>query len=113
MGAQAIRYVDLFHHLIRPQLADRRAYWDNRSPQLVAESMFESKITSYDECQLRCKKDKSCLQFSHRQGGNCRISTSVRLGRPSHDRIESGWFLHRIDRFVKQEGTCAAQWILG
>jgi hypothetical protein len=58
-------------------------------------------------------KDKTCLQFSFQQGGHCKISKSVLLGKPSAKNIESGWMIDRIDQFVKSEGACAAQWVLG
>lgn len=110
---KAIRYADLFRWFVRPKLMDHKTHWDNRSPQLVGNSIFESKITSYEGCRSQCQADSLCLQFSYMKGGHCKISRSVLLGEPSEIETESGWFLHRIDKFIKKEGTCAAQWILG
>ena len=75
---------------------------DNLSPTLLENTMG----ASFADCQQICATRMDCLQFASSADG-CTISTrEVMLGQ-SGDGTRSGWFVDRIDRWMRLLDNCA------
>lgn len=94
---------DLFRDYIYPQMVTQpiRQTWDNLSGD---EQPFAKTV---DDCRETCDVEKSCVQFSFRDG-KCFTGPHPRLGNPSplSDLAVSGWMPARIKKMVEEKGFC-------
>ncbi|KAI3327861.1 glycosyltransferase family 31 protein [Xylariaceae sp. AK1471] len=104
-----LRHKDVFFNYLLPQLATKRAEWDNHSDK---EQTTES---SFEGCRKACESQPDCMQFSV-SGYTCKTSTALKLGRTASAaaQVTSGWMLDRVDAFIERmESTCNGKdWVL-
>jgi len=90
--------------------SQNRSDWDNLSSTLIYTDT--SRTSSYahsspDTCRAACDIRGKCVQFVH-EPNKCRLSTTVRFGEAvaSDKHMNSGWLLHRVEKFAQQMGEC-------
>jgi hypothetical protein len=112
IGIPPILFKDYFEGFLIPLMgaSQNRSDWDNLSSTLIYTDT--SKTSSYahsspDTCRAACDIREKCVQFVH-EPNKCRLSTTVRFGEAvaSDKHMNSGWLLHRVEKFAQQMGEC-------
>jgi hypothetical protein len=90
--------------------SQNRSDWDNLSSSLTYTD--STRTSSYahsspDTCRAACDIRAKCVQFVH-EPNKCRLGTTVRFGEavPSDKHMNSGWLLHRVEKFAQNMGIC-------
>jgi hypothetical protein len=90
--------------------SQNRSDWDNFSSALTYTDTTRTSSyahSSPDTCRAACDIRAKCVQFVH-EPNKCRLGTTVRFGEAvsSEKNMNSGWLLHRVEKFAKGMGVC-------
>ncbi|KAF7534080.1 hypothetical protein G7054_g6522 [Neopestalotiopsis clavispora] len=110
-NSKPIRYGDVFHQLIRPQITPRIENWDNESAD------DESPRETFADCRQACQDKSQCFQYVYNPtDSSCKTSSVVKLGERQakstkpEERLVSGWLVDRVDDFMgTMDETCESQ----
>ncbi|PBP25962.1 hypothetical protein BUE80_DR003096 [Diplocarpon rosae] len=110
MNKQPLLWRDLFDY-VAAEFSPRRDDWENTQDPHNTWTK-----ESFEDCKAACEADPDCFQFVF-HGKTCKISHSIRLGRPhktdqpSDERYFSGWNMTRIRDWTSKTQCESAHWV--
>ena len=131
--SQVLRHKDMFENYVMPRIATELEDWDNYSnereysetPFQLAEDTPEEKPLSTEaegisyksvaNCRALCESQSDCVQYNY-SPGNCRVSSTIKLGQQTETKsagMRSGWLIDRVVSFARNMEPCETEdWIL-